>query len=121
MVCILAVDDDPSVRRKIRSVLEIAGYDVLEARNGRECEHVVASKVPDAVILDLLMPEQEGIETILALRRRHADIKVLAMSAGNQREAHYLELACHLGADGKLTKPFSAEALLAAMRSLLSN
>ena len=80
MARILLIDDDPMVMRTVRKMLEHAGHEVVEARNGREGEAAYDRAPADLVITDILMPEQEGIETIINLRRRHPAVRLLAMS-----------------------------------------
>jgi CheY-like chemotaxis protein len=116
---ILVADDEPGVRGFFRKVLEAGGYGVLEAANGKEAlEEARAGRV-DLVITDLVMPEQEGIETIQALRKEIAGIGIIAMSGGFGEA--YLRMAHVLGAQAVLTKPVSAEQLLATVAEVLKS
>jgi PAS domain S-box-containing protein len=114
---ILVVDDEPAVRSFLRTVLEPGGYVVSEAANGKEAMRLALAEPPELVITDLVMPEQEGIETIQLLRRRLPDIGIIAISGafGGQ----FLSTAKILGADVALDKPFSAEVLLAKVTEVL--
>jgi PAS domain S-box-containing protein len=116
---VLVADDEPGVRSFLRKVLEGAGYEVVEAANGKEAVKQVRAQRVDVLITDLVMPEQEGIETIIALRREAAGIGIIAISGafGGQ----YLEAARQLGAHSVLTKPVSPEVLLAKVAELLSH
>ncbi len=114
---ILVTDDEAAVRGFVRSVLASAGYEVIEAADGKQAlMHVHAGKV-DLVIMDLIMPEQEGIETIQALRREAPSIGIIAISGafGGQ----FLKAARILGADAALHKPLSAELLLIRVAEVL--
>jgi CheY-like chemotaxis protein len=114
---ILVVDDEPAVRELVREILEGGGYEVLTACNGREAMKVLRRNLVDLVITDLVMPEQEGIETIRAIHRGQPGLKILAMSGS---AAPHLSTALKLGAHDSIQKPFSIEALLATVERLLS-
>jgi len=119
---ILVVDDDAMVRTAIRAVLEDAGYEVLEAANGRSGLEVFDHSDPDIIVTDLLMPEMDGIETIIELKRRRCGAKILAISGeGGVRHPDLLGFARRLGADHALAKPFAPDGFLGAIRSLLAS
>lgn len=111
MVKILLVEDDESVRHATRMVLEGAGHKVFEASNGLRVEAIVAEHQPDLVLTDMLMPDRDGVETILALRRRHPTLPIIAMSGGGKRGMLDLGMAKRLGASATLDKPFDGEQL----------
>lgn len=115
---ILVVDDEEEVRRLAGLYLRDAGYRVLEAADGRRALEVVARHAPDLVVLDLVMPEMEGAETIQELRRARPGLRVLAIS-GVVGADFYLHAAKMLGASDTLRKPFSREQLLRAIEPLL--
>lgn len=115
---ILVVDDEESVRHLLRQVLESVGYRVQEATNGIEAIEAYNLEPAALVIMDIIMPEKEGIETILELRQAYSDIKIIAIS-GSGEESPYLMMAKHLGADYILDKPFSPEELIDTVRKLL--
>ncbi len=120
MARILVVDDDPDVRDSIHLLLSQQGHDVHEATNGRQCEKAVEPAPPDLVILDIHMPEQEGIETIRHLRRTHPDLKILAISGGGESGFGFaLKFAREFGAHATLAKPFPPDKLLATVRTLV--
>lgn len=119
MAHILVVDDDAAARLSIRRTLERAGHDVSEADNGRQALDIAGTVAPDLVVLDLIMPEMEGIETIREMRQRRLPLKILAISGGGRIGADtYLDYAATMGADRALEKPFSREDLLAAVTGL---
>lgn len=115
---ILVADDDASVRGFLRMVLAGAGYEVVEAANGREAAEIIRSREVGLLITDLVMPEQEGIETILALRKSHANLKIVAISGAFA--GRYLTAAASLGADATILKPVSPRDLLDTVSRVLS-
>lgn len=122
MARILVVDDEDSLRRLLKAVLERAGHDVITANNGFEAVRLVDAEPFDLVITDLIMPEMEGIQTIGQLRRLAPDTKIIAMSGGGRGSAgDYLDLAKQLGATMSLAKPFTPDSLLAAVKSTLES
>ena len=118
---ILVIEDEDMVRDAVRDSLTGAGYEVSGAANGEEGLNVLKTRPIDLVITDILMPEKEGIETIIEIRKARSDIKILAISGGGrERNLHPLEMAGKIGADMTLAKPFEPERLLLAVRDLLS-
>ena len=115
---ILVVDDEAAVRSYLRAVLEEGGYVVSEAADGKEALRLALAEPPGLVITDLVMPEQEGIETIQVLRRRVPHVGIIAISGafGGQ----FLATAKILGADIILDKPIGAEVLLAKVAEVLT-
>jgi CheY-like chemotaxis protein len=114
---ILVIDDDPQMRRLLTRILKGAGHSVREAKNGREGIAVFQQLRPALVISDIVMPDMEGIETILALRGKEPDMPIIAISGGS--DPLYLRAAEKLGATAILAKPFSADALLALVEGML--
>ena len=113
----LVVDDDRAVRDSLRRSLEFNGYDVVLAADGAEGLVAVGSQHPDVVVVDVMMPRLDGIETTRALRAAGNDVPVLVLTArdavGDRVEG------LDAGADDYLTKPFALEELLARLRALL--
>jgi len=105
----------------LRLMLVHHGHTVMEARDGHEGLQLFPSTHADLVITDIVMPEQEGIEVVMALRSEHPGLKIIAISGGGRTNAaeDYLQLARRLGADLTLAKPFASAALLAAIQELL--
>lgn len=117
---ILLVDDDDLFRKMLRLTLVNLGYEVLEARDGKEAMSLFTKESPDAVITDLIMPRKEGLETIGELTRKHPGVKIIAMSGGGRANAtDYLRFAKAMGASRVLAKPFSNQALASALEELL--
>lgn len=113
---ILVVDDEAAIRRLLRNTLIRAGYTVVEAENGREALHQAATEHPSAVLLDLGLPDRDGL-TLIPLLRAHGDAVVLVVSA---RDAVNEKVAAlDLGADDFVTKPFDTDELLARLRVAL--
>lgn len=113
---ILVVDDDHGLRELIRINLEHEGYGVLQAANGLECLSVVREHRPDLVILDVMMPEMDGLEACGKLRD-FSQVPVLMLTAKVQSEDVITGL--DKGADDYLLKPFNMDELSARIRALL--
>ena len=114
MIKVLIIEDDAALRSILRTTLEHFGFRVTEAINGDEGIKVVKADPPNIVLTDILMPDQDGLETISALRKSFPTIRVIAMSGGGRmRSDELLRVALKLGASGCLTKPFTAEILRA--------
>lgn len=113
---ILVVDDEPQIRRFLKPSLSAQGYDVIEAASGAEALALAAAEKPDVVILDLGLPDQDGIEVIRALRA-WSEMPVLVLSVRN-READKVA-ALDAGADDYVEKPFAMGELLARLRAAL--
>jgi two-component system, OmpR family, response regulator MprA len=114
---LLVVDDEPAVRDGLRRALTLEGYDVVLAENGSEALRAVAAQPPDAVVLDVLMPELDGLETCRTLRATGDRTPILLLTArvaiGERVEG------LDAGADDYLMKPFALDELLARLRALL--
>ena len=121
MARILIVDDEPVVRAALRVYLEADGHDVWEASNGAAVDDLLAEHAPDVVIVDILMPVKDGIETIIGLRRSGHPAKIIAMSGGSGRNLNFLNIARRLGADATLEKPFDGDDLQAVIGKVLSS
>ena len=122
MPSILVVDDEADVRHFLRLVLEPAGHEVLEASNGKEAMEEIRRKTFDLVITALFMPVQEGFETIRALKKEYAGLRVIAMS-DRFRDFHQgslLGMAVALGAKAGMPKPLSADLVLETVQMCLS-
>jgi len=116
MLEVLIIDDEIQIRRLLRLTLEDAGYAVREAETGQAGLQEVAREAPDAVILDLGLPDVPGVEVLARLRLRSA-IPVLILSVFGQEGSKIAGLDA--GADDYLTKPFGDGELLARLRALL--
>ncbi len=113
---ILVVDDEPPIRRLLRTSLTAQGYDVLEATGGQEAIDAVARDKPDLVILDLGLPDLGGIEVIRALRQR-SSLPIIVLSVRDDERGKVEAL--DLGADDYVIKPFGVDELVARIRTAL--
>jgi CheY-like chemotaxis protein len=113
---ILIVDDEPQIREIISMTLENEGYETYTAENGIIALENFNKLKFDLVIIDLIMPEKEGIETIVEIKKIK-DIPIIAISGGGSfSPVQYLEIAKKLGADAKLTKPISSKKLIETVK-----
>jgi two-component system, OmpR family, response regulator len=113
---ILIVDDDRHIREVVRFALEQAGHTVTEAQDGRVALDLFAAKPPELVILDILMPELDGVEVVKRLRRE-SNVPILFLSSRDDEIDRVLGL--ELGADDYVTKPFSPRELVARVKAVL--
>jgi DNA-binding response OmpR family regulator len=120
---ILLIDDDAMVRMAISRVLEMAGFGVAVAEDGFKGLKLLHAIEPKLVITDIVMPEKEGIETIIEMRAIRPDLKIIAISGGARlgsiTPVNFLEVARSLGADDVIAKPFEPEELIAKVRKQL--
>lgn len=117
---ILVVEDDASVREMVKKMLERVGYDVIEAQNGSEAIERFQKAPTDLIITDIIMPDKEGIETIMELRRDFPDVKIIAISGGGRVGPDwYLTAARKLGAAKTFCKPFDRQEMLDAVHELV--
>jgi DNA-binding response OmpR family regulator len=120
MARILVMDDDALVRHSLRALLEAAGYDVIEAADGKAGLRLHGEQGADLVIVDISMPEQDGLEVIRTLRTEIPRPKIVAISGGGQTaRSDMLTVAAAFGASRTLRKPFEPRELLAVIRDLL--
>lgn len=121
MAKVLVVDDEELARFTIREILETAGHEVEEAENGVEALALQSAGPFDLVITDIIMPEKEGLETIIELKQRNPSLNIIAISGGGRtRNLDFLKLADECGADSILTKPFSEDELMECVNACLS-
>ena len=118
---ILLVDDDELFAVMLQRSLVVFGYEVARARDGREAMKLYDPETFNLVVTDLIMPDMEGVELIVALRRLNPAVKIIAMSGGgrNQPEA-YLSIAQKVGAGRTLAKPFPIATLSAMVKECLA-
>jgi two-component system response regulator MprA len=114
---VLVVDDDRAVRESLRRSLEFNGYEVELAGDGAEALARIPAIAPDAVVMDVMMPRLDGIETTKALRSAGNDLPILVLTARDSVGDRVEGLDA--GADDYLAKPFALEELLARLRALL--
>lgn len=113
---VLVVDDEPRMIRFIRMNLELEGYEVIEAANGLQALSRVRDQLPDLVVLDIMMPELDGLETLAALRE-FSSVPVIMLTARGEEEDRVRGL--ELGADDYVPKPFSPRELASRIKAVL--
>lgn len=113
---ILVVDDEPKLLELVRWILERNGFEVIEAQNGREAIERVQDELPSLVLLDVMMPDMNGFETLREIRKfSNVPVIMLTVQASEADKVHGLEL----GADDYVTKPFSHRELVSRIRAVL--
>lgn len=117
---ILLADDEDVFATMLQRSLTLFGHEVIRARDGREALRIYDPALVELVITDLIMPDMEGVELIIALRKLRPDVKVIAMSGGGRNHPQaYLQIAEKIGALRTLAKPFPITALVAAVEECL--
>ncbi len=117
---ILVIDDDNMFGDMLRNLLNDAGYHVFVAQNGVEALRHQKQNPVDLILTDIVMPEKEGIATIIEFRKKYPATKIIAMSGGGRiNSVDYLEIAAKLGAQRTFAKPFRTGNILAAVNELL--
>ncbi len=115
------VDDEALIRELFRRILETEGYEVTDSADGNAALALCRRRPPDLIIIDLIMPDKEGIETIIELKRDFPHMKIIAISGGGRITAReYLELAETFGANMTLSKPISRDELLTVVGTVIS-
>jgi two-component system, chemotaxis family, chemotaxis protein CheY len=119
---VLVIDDDPTIRSLVAGILEANGHGLVQAMDGRVGAALFAKDSFDLVITDIVMPEQEGIETITAIRRVNRTIPILAISGSATvgGAGDYLRAAAALGATATLQKPLAPALFIATVERLLN-
>ncbi len=121
MAAILVVDDHASFRAIVRDVLISAGHTVCEASDGRAASRLVGRRRYDLVITDMMMPDMDGIEVIIELRRMSTQTKILAVSSGwRYGPSDVLSWAREAGADDVITKPLSTQSFIDKVSALIA-
>ncbi len=118
---IIVVDDEAQMRLALRRMLEKEGYSVREAEDGDKAIRIHREKQADLIITDIIMPDKEGLGTILELKSEFPDVKIFAMSGGGKNSPEqYLRMATGLGVDRVFLKPFNREDILSAVAETLA-
>jgi DNA-binding response OmpR family regulator len=118
MATILLIDDDAQVRMFFQIGLKDSGYRALSVAGGREGLRLLHDQVVDVILVDIFMPDMDGLELIPLLRKIRPTSKIIAITEGSDRR-DYLEMAKHLGANDTLKKPLNLQELLDAVASQL--
>jgi CheY-like chemotaxis protein len=120
MAKILVIEDDPQMRQLLRRALEGAGHEVIDAENGAKGLKRFGEGRTDLVVTDIIMPDKEGIQTIIELKQSDPSIKVLGISGGGRTEnLEFLRIARRSGADRVMAKPFRTADFVKAVTELL--
>lgn len=120
MARVLVIEDDETVRSMLLCVLADAGHEAIGACNGCKGITMFRAAPADLIITDILMPEKDGLETIMELRSDSPDVKIIAISGGGRISAkHYLHSAAEMGAVRTLNKPFMPSELLSVVEEAL--
>jgi DNA-binding response OmpR family regulator len=117
---VLVIDDDAAVRSSLEMLLETHGFQVAVARDGRQGLAAFRTIAPDIVLTDIMMPQQDGIETIALIRRECPNAKIIVMSSSEPlANVDLVSAAPMLGANVGLHKPFDAQELIETIHALL--
>ena len=118
---ILIIDDEHEILLMLKKMLERAGYLVDLALDGKDGMELLGKDNFSLIITDIIMPEKEGLEIILEIRKTYPDIKIIAISGGGRLSPEgYLESARHMGASRVFQKPFTQKEIIGAVNDLLS-
>jgi len=116
MTRILIADDDDIVRYALRKTLEREGHTVFEARDGTDALDVLAKQSIKIALIDMIMPNKEGVESTIEIRSKYPSVKIIAMSGGGRtHNFDLLKYAQKYGANAALRKPFTDEELLESL------
>ena len=120
---VLAVDDEEQIRTYLRKVLEKENHDIIEAPDGKVALRLFQEVNPDLIIIDLIMPEKEGLETIMELKHNFKDVKIIAISGGWSKMGpdYLLNMAKTLGAIYTIKKPFKNTEIVDAVERVLKS
>src|SRR5882672_9503076 len=121
MARILLIDDDDLLRGVLAKALTHGGHEIVQASDGRQGVEVARASSFDLVITDLIMPVQEGVETITTLHKEQPKLKVIAMSGGASNSKLYLQIAGKLGARRVVNKPFTPKQLIEVIDEVLAD
>ncbi len=120
MAHILVIDDEEMIRYTVRTALEMESHNVKEAENGLRAMDILLENTFELIITDIIMPEKEGIQTILDIRGHLPDIPIIVITGGDpKRRMLYSKTATVLGANRILFKPFSDEKLIGLVNDCL--
>jgi CheY-like chemotaxis protein len=121
MAKVLLIDDDDLVQATLSTAVGLAGHTVTTAKNGRDGLRLFTEQRHDVVVTDIIMPDQEGIETILSIRKMDGAVPIIAISGATRMgNLDILGVAQSLGATRVLKKPFGAQDLVDAIKECLS-
>ncbi len=117
---ILIADDDSEIRVTLQKLLQMVGHEVQLAKDGLEAGRILDAGAFDLMVTDIVMPNQEGLESIMQAKQKHPSLHLIAMSGGGKdRTENYLRMAKTFGADAIFMKPFSPREMLDKVNELL--
>lgn len=117
---LLIIDDDATMRDMLYELTHLEGFSAMVAENGLAAQKLLETHRFDCIITDIVMPEKEGLETILHIRKEHPDLPIIAMSGGARiKPESYLDLAKQFGARYTFPKPFETKVFVAAIKDCL--
>ncbi|MBN2522089.1 MAG: response regulator [Bacteroidales bacterium] len=117
---ILIIEDDNELRDMLKTALVESNFTVMEAENGKEAIIHFRTSLTDLIVTDLIMPEEDGLNAILKIKKIKPSVKIIAISGGGKAApGNYLEMAKTLGADAIFSKPFSVMDLISKIEELL--
>lgn len=120
MARILLVDDEPLLRDSLTIALQRAGHTVSIAENGTAALKLLAGETFDVVVTDILMPDTDGLEMIMRIRKDGGNVRIIAISGGGRtRNVNLLDFAASFGADAVMSKPFLPKQLIASVDGVL--
>lgn len=120
MADILLIEDDEMALETAAIILESAGHNVVSANDGEQGMRLFEQAHFDVVVTDVVMPNKDGIEVLVALKKDDKEPKIIVISGGGRTSARdYLEMADVIGADATLQKPFTATELIGAVEGVL--
>ncbi len=119
---ILIIDDDATMRDVLSEMMQMEGFDATVAEDGLKALKLLEQSAFDCIITDIIMPEKEGLETILYVRKTYPDIPIIAMSGGARiKPESYLDIAIQFGARYVFSKPFEKKEFMAAIKNCLAD
>ena len=122
LINLLIIDDDIFFRELLKDILIEYPVQLYEASNGEEGLDILKQEPIHVVITDIIMPEKEGLESIIEIIQKYPGVKILAVSGGgSDGSVHYLEMAKSLGAHETMAKPFSQNELIEKLNKLTNN
>jgi CheY-like chemotaxis protein len=121
MARILLIEDDDNFRKMLKLTLTDVGYEVIEATDGEQGIDLYRRQPADLVVTDIIMPNKEGTETIIQLKKEFPDVKIVAISGGGLTKSDvYLRVANLLGVERTFSKPFDKSEFLQTLAALMT-
>ncbi len=119
---VLIIDDEEDIRSVLKDMLDMSGYEVDTAENGRQAKDLYDKTEYDVVITDIIMPEQDGFEVILDYRNKNQLDRIIAISGGGRTSAEdYLNIANHFGVSSIFSKPPNYKDLIAKVDEIVAS